>query len=142
MRALFDRGLLGHVILERFPEEQHWMCKKMGDWEVIYRREQIQFIEGRGKPKPIFSDAPKLKVSDDDYLPLPALATDKPHLKAVAIKATVWRSDMGEGVENWCGFRAARSRTVRCRNGLLTKSVKRSRLSFPAQRSITFPNKS
>jgi len=99
-REFFKDGLLAHEILEQFPDEP-WMAEKIGEWEVVYRREQIAFIEGQDKPAPKFAPTP-LKVSkpsDNEYLPLPALAVDLPDKKAVAINVTAWRSDTGEGVE-------------------------------------------
>lgn len=104
VREKFHAGLLGHEILELFPNEQHWMPEKMGEWEVVFRREQVQFIEVQDKPAPTFT-APKMrKVVSSDHLPLPELEVDKPHMKAVAIKVTIWRSDTGEGVEELVWF--------------------------------------
>ena len=96
-RSLFHTGLLAHEILDRYQDEAHWMSAKVGEWEVVYRREQLAFLEGQDKPAPKFS-APAVK-RNDDYLPMPEIEVDKPHLKAVGVKTTVWRSDTGEAVD-------------------------------------------
>ena len=101
-RGHFYAGLLGHEILARYPEENHWMAEKMGEWEVVFRREQIQFIENLDKPtpKPKFTPAPPApKAAKSEYLPLPPIDVDKPKLKSVGITATIVRSDTGEVVE-------------------------------------------
>ncbi|MFT4562274.1 MAG: hypothetical protein ACI9BW_002018 [Gammaproteobacteria bacterium] len=107
VRDHLEQGLLGHEILALFPQEEHWMHQEMSLWEVIFRREQIDFIENLDKPAPKFTAGtpkPKLQAVVNDYLPPPELAIDNPDKKAVAIKATVWRSDTGEGVEELVWF--------------------------------------
>lgn len=85
-RELFYDGLLSHEILERYPDERHWMGREIGDWEVVFRREQLQFVENADKPAPKFNaPSPRRNSSRGAMLSLPALAIDKPHLKAVAI---------------------------------------------------------
>ena len=101
-RALLYQGLCAHEILERYPEESHWMAEHVRDWEVVHRREQMDVVEGQDKPAPKFSapaPAPASPKPKDGYLPLPPVDVDKPKFKSVGIKATVWRSDTGEGVE-------------------------------------------
>jgi len=101
-RVLFHDGLLAHEILEHYPDEP-WMADKIGEWEVVYRREQIQFVEGMDKPAPTFTPpAPKAPVGD--VLELPVLAIDKPHLKAVAIRVEVCCNKTGEVCEEMVWF--------------------------------------
>jgi|GEM_PF-4906322 len=96
-RRLFYTGLVAHEILERYPSEQHWMAEKIGDWEVVHRREQMQVVEGLDKPVPKFSTPkPKPQPSTGEYLPLPPIAVDKPRLKSVGVNVTVIDESTGE----------------------------------------------
>lgn len=103
-RGLFHKGLLAHEILERYPHEAHWMAERVGDWEVVYRREQIQFVEGLDKPAPQFTPPKPTAVAGGDMVPLPSIAIDKPHLKAVAINVEVCCSKTGEVTDDMVWF--------------------------------------
>ena len=41
----------------QFAMYTHWMKYKIGDWEVVFRREQLQFVESRNAPAPKFAPA-------------------------------------------------------------------------------------
>jgi len=102
-RGLFQQSLIAHEILERYPEEKHWMAEHIGDWEVVYRREQIQFVEGLDKPVPAFTP-PKPKAPAGDMMALPSIAIDKPHLKAIAIAIEICCRKTGEVTEDMVWF--------------------------------------
>lgn len=98
VKEMFHDGLLAYEILEEFPDERSWMADKIADWEVIYRREQLAFLDRQERTKPVFGEV-KTAATKGDFLPMPPVDIDKPHLKAVGLKVTVWRSDTGEPVE-------------------------------------------
>lgn len=128
-RGLFHKGLLAHEILERYPNEP-WMADHIGDWEVVFRREQIQFVEGLDKPQPKFSP-PKPIASSGDVLPLPPIAIDKPHLKAVAIKVDVCSGDTGEVTEEMVWFPRSQIKGGTVPRWLVGKKLEELEKKFP-----------
>ena len=104
-QEFFHDGLLSHEILERYPEERDWMKDRLADLEVVFRREQIQFVESIDKPKPVFSaPKPERQPKPGSMVSLPALAIDRPHLKAVAISVDVCSNKSGEITEEMVWF--------------------------------------
>lgn len=139
VRGRFEAGMLAHEILDRYPEERHWLQAKLGDWEVVFRREQLDFIENRNQPEPIFSATEAQQSVEADYLPLPALEVDKPHLKAVAIKATVWRSDTGKAVEELVWLPRSQIKEGMVSKWIVDKKRKEIEAKYPVKSIDNFP---
>lgn len=104
-KVLFNDGLLAHEILERYPAEHHWMAERIADLEVVFRREQIQFVENQNKPTPVFNaPKPSRRSAESNMVPLNKIAIDRPHLKAVAIKVELCHTKTGELTEEMVWF--------------------------------------
>ena len=91
----FYSGLLAHEIIALFPDEAHWMKHKIGEWEVVFRREQLQFVESQNAPAPKFAPSkPAARAKTNNLYEMPEIIDERD--LSVAINVTVVNQDTGE----------------------------------------------
>lgn len=138
VKILFHDGLLAHEILDQYPVEREWMKDEIGDWEVIYRREQLAFLDQQNRTAPRFGEI-KAAATKGDYLPMPPADIDKPHLKAVGIKVIVWRAETGEPIEELVWFPKSQIKDGKASRWIVDKKRADLENKFPMAHVENFP---